>query len=155
MTSQVIFLNDSCIGDSFGWQNRRQALGHQIVFPANPVPFLALVFQAVDVQSYGNAGDAKDGRKRRISSVANQRRVVTMGHRMERRQERMHDRVEVFVADGGENLKTDSLKFNLAGADVMSPTINSNLVAPSHQTRREVFSERLETAVVGGDSPRA
>src|SRR5438552_4348162 len=63
VTRKIIFLNYFRIGNSFRRQNRRQPLGHQIILAADAIPFLAFVLEAIDIQRYRCACQAKDWRQ--------------------------------------------------------------------------------------------
>ena len=65
----------------------------------------------------------------------------------------MDNRVQVFMADSGQHFQAHALKSDLSGTDVVSAAIDRDVVTSGHQPSRKMFSERLEAAVVGRDSP--
>ena len=60
MMGEVVVLDHLCVGHRFGGQDGRQPFGQPIVFAANPVPFLTLVLEAIDVKSDRCSGDAQN-----------------------------------------------------------------------------------------------
>ena len=71
---------------------------------------------------------------------------------MQRRKKSVDYGVEIFMTNGGENFQTHALEFKFARADVMWSTINRHLVPARDQTRREMFGEGFEAAIVGGNA---
>ena len=56
---------------SFRRQNRRQPLGHQIILAADPIPFLAFVLEAIDIQRH-RCGDVVPIYKGMIAPILKQ-----------------------------------------------------------------------------------
>ena len=129
MLREIVILDYFRICNCFGWQNRRQTLSHQVVRAADPIPFFSFVLQAIDVQSDRCSADPKDRSERSVRGIADQRGVVTLWDRMQRRQKSMYDCIEVFVTNRGQDFQPNAMKLEFARTDVMRATIDSDIMS--------------------------
>ena len=67
----------------------------------------------------------------------------------------MHNGVKVLMSDRGEDFELNALELELAGADIVGPAVDGNVVTTGNQPGRKMFSEGFEPAIVGGNSAGA
>src|SRR5207248_2753194 len=95
---------------------------------AEPVPLPALVLKPVNVDGDGHARGAKYWREGRVGGVADERGVEASERGgVQRREAGVYDRVEILVADGGQNFQADALVLYLPGADVVRAATTSRV----------------------------
>ena len=99
---QVVILNRARIGHHCRRQKSGQPLRDQIPGFGRAVPFLALTFETIHVQRDRNSHHSRRKGEDGVGAVAIDRHVGTIRQQMQSGDEGVRDRVEVFVANGGQ-----------------------------------------------------
>jgi hypothetical protein len=133
----------------------RRPLAERIIHLPQPVPFLPLAFQPVDVDRHGRSGGPNYRDKHGIRRIAQQHRVKPFIEGIHRRKERVRDRVEVFVPDGREHLQPDATVFGHITWNVMRPPVNRHFVAAFGEPGSQFLGKCFKPAVICRDTARA
>src|SRR5678815_703324 len=144
---QVVILNDLSISDHFVGQYRREIFCQTIVTPSESAPLLPLVFEAINIDCDWSAGEPEDGCERRVCGITNQRGVVASRNGMDGGNKSVDHSVEIFVAYRGKYFQSNAVIFQLPRRDVVSATINCNLMTTCHQASRKVFCKSFEASI--------
>ena len=84
MLGEIVILNHFGISNCFGGKNRRQPFSHQVILAADPIPFLSLVLQAIDVQGNRRSTGTKYRGEGGVRGITNQRGIIALRNRMQR-----------------------------------------------------------------------
>src|SRR5437868_9289857 len=129
MLREVVILNHFRIRDRFVGQDGGQTFGQQVVPASNPIPLLALVLQAIDVQSDRRSTGTKYRGEGGVRGITSQCGIIALRNRMQRGQKGMYDCVEVLMTNGGQDFQANALKLNLPRTDIMRATIDRYIMA--------------------------
>ena len=142
----VIALDGSGVRDHGGRAECGQPLRDQIPGLGEPVPLLALPFDAIDVERHRDAEHARPERENGIRAVAVERHVHPMRQQMHCRNQGMRDGIEIFVADGGQIFQPHAA---IHGLRIALAAIDRHLMTAGREPRGEFLGKRFEAAVIG------
>ena len=139
------------IGYDRGRAYRRKRFRHQIPGARGHVPLLPLPFQAIHVDCRRQASHARQGGEDGVGAIAVKHGVEIrpVAQEMQRRTERVSDRLGVFVAHRREVDKPHTPVCLLA---MLFAAIDRHLMAAFDQTNRQFLGECLEAAIAGRDT---
>src|ERR1051326_398291 len=103
VTREVIVLNHLRVRHHLSRKQGRQILSEPVITASQPAPLFTFMFEAVDIDCYGCTGESKDGAKRCIRAVADERCVVALRNCMNGREKSVNDSVEIRMPDRRQN----------------------------------------------------
>ena len=118
---------------------------------ASLIPLLAFALDAIHVEHYRHAEEARPKGEDGIGAVAVKGHVGAVKQQVRGGDGGMGDGVEVLVADGGQVLEPDAAVFGLGMA---LPAVDRDGVAARGQADGNLLREGLESAVTGRNAPR-
>ena len=120
-----------------------------------PASFYALPIQSIDVDDRFLSCQPRDTGHKAVPSDEVQDDVVASGQAMKAGKERMDDRIEVFVGDGGQFDQLHPPVGGLVIVDVVAASVDGDAVAALYQPGAKLFDAGLEAGVGSGHATRA
>jgi hypothetical protein len=114
-----------------------------------------LPLQAVDVQDDLRAGEPRHQRERRVGVVADERDVESAEQAIDDGDGRVADRVEVLVADGGQDPESHAAILAQPRLGHVRAAVHGDEMASLGKAHPELLGERLEAAIASGNAARS
>ena len=127
----VVGGNLTCIRHHHGGEAGSQKLRQVIPAAGRPIPFLAKSLDSVDVERNGHTGEAGSKVKTALAALIEDR-IVAVEQQMRGADGGMCQRIEEFIADGGEPLKGDAA---VLPGRVFLTAVNGDGMTPFDQAR--------------------
>ena len=135
------------IGHELNRQPRGQVGAHAVVSAPDAAPLLALPLETVHVEHDALAGRAQQQHRRHVGQVAHVDHVPLATKRMNRREQGVHDGLEVLAAWRGQsNDAHPAVTAHGLGHPAIA-AVDGDFMAARTETRAEFLGECLEAAV--------
>ena len=152
----VVVADHARVGDDGVRHDRRELFRDLVSEAPRGVPLAAVPLEPVDVQHDPRSPrDPRQKARERVDGVADEDRVEALERGVHAGDKAVHDSVEVLRRDRREDADLRAAPLAETRLGVARARVNGDVVTAGGEPGRQLFGERLEPAIPGGDAARA